>query len=764
MALTGNFANDDPASPESVKMLGLPSDVDTKPLPSNYVAAAPVSSAAELPNYRVKSSPHVSYEKSFVKDIRVAQGGVASRKPTTFLQVLRAAAKKAGDKLALAVERPDGGLTSPDALPLEEWTKWTWTEYMQDAERAAAAFLDLGTERHDSVGVWGFNAPEWHLSCVGAMLIGSPPAGIYPTDTPDQVVYKLDHSNSKVVVLEDEAKLTKLSKVVDKLPLLKGIVMYGAKPSKTELKRADGTKVQVLAWSDLMAKGTGLLAGPTKQKLQAREKSVEPGSCAVLVYTSGTTGNPKAVMTSHDNLCYEASGTAAHTPEIGAGGQERLISYLPLSHVAGFLLDVVIPAYFTASCPGHFSVFFARANDLKDGTIGKRLQFIKPTFFFGVPRVYEKMQEKMMAVGASKKGLIKKIATWGKGRGLIAAQKGQLTEETVNTHISMPWFYGLAKKLVFSKVLGALGLEECKMCYTGAAPISVDTLQYFGQLGLQINEVYGMSESSGVTTISTNQAHRWGSCGFAFHGTEVKAFNVSEKNLNDKTEVPNAANGTAPTEAEQGELCFRGRGIMNGYLGNPRYGGQHLKEIEQKNYEAVDADGYMHSGDKGCVDKLGLVRITGRYKELIIGAGGENIAPVPIEDEIKKNAPAISNAMMVGDKRKYNTCVVTLKAKGATGELAGGDELTGPALLVNPAVTLVSQAMNDPVWLKYVEDAIRAANTSAACPSNAAKIQKFKILPRDFSVETDEFTPTLKLKRSVVCKLNSKIIEEMYKD
>merc|ERR1719440_1499077 len=185
----------------------------------------------------------------------------------------------------------------------------------------------------------------------------------------------------------------------------------------------------------------------------------------------------------------------------------------------------------------------------------------------------------MMAVGAKTKGLKKKIATWGKAKGLKVAERAQLTAESADKTIRLPWFYGLAKKLVFSKVLAALGLEECKMCYTGAAPISVDTLRYFGQLGLQINEVYGMSESTGVTTISTNQAHRWGSCGFAFLGSEVKVFNVSETDLNDKKENPRAQDGTAPSDAEQGEICFRGRGIMNGYLANPRFGKEHMAEI-----------------------------------------------------------------------------------------------------------------------------------------------------------------------------------------
>merc|ERR1719198_446013 len=181
---------------------------------------------------------------------------------------------------------------------------------------------------------------------------------------------------------------------------------------------------------------------------------------------------------------------------------------------------------------------------------------------------------------------------------------------------------------------------------------------------------------------------------------------------------------------------------MIGYLGNPHMGQEHMQEMVEKTKESIDSEGWLHSGDKGCMDRNGMFRITGRYKELIIGAGGENIAPVPLEDSIKKLCPAISNVMMVGDKRKYNTLLVTLKAVGATGELPGGDELTGAALLVNPEVKTVSAAQTDPVWLKYVEDAIRAANLSPACPSNAAKIQKFRISP-----ETSRSRPTSSRRR-----------------
>merc|ERR1719487_1594141 len=153
---------------------------------------------------------------------------------------------------------------------------------------------------------------------------------------------------------------------------------------------------------------------------------------------------------------------------------------------------------------------------------------------------------------------------------------------------------------------------------------------------------------------------------------------------------------------------------MMGYLANPALGPEHVDDIEKKNRETIDEDGWLHSGDKGCMDANGMFKITGRYKELIIGAGGENIAPVPLEDNIKKLCPAISNVMMVGDKRKYNTLLVTLKTVGATGELPGGDELTGPSLEVSPGVTTVSEARNHPDFIKYLEAGVKATNADTS--------------------------------------------------
>merc|ERR1711871_167370 len=320
-----------------------------------------------------------------------------------------------------------------------------------------------------------------------------------------------------------------------------------------------------------------------------------------------------------------------------------------------------------------------------------------------------------------------------------------------------PWFYTIANGIVGKGVAKKLGLDECKYGFTGAAPISKDTLEYFGSLGLNVNEVYGMSECTGAVTFSCDAAHVWGSCGYALPGCELKIFRE------DGSEAPYAKDINNPTEEEQGEICYRGRNIMAGYMANPDLGKEHVAEIKKKVSDAIDADGWLHSGDKGCLSKRKMLKITGRYKELIIGAGGENVAPVPIENEIKRLVPGLKNFMMVGDKRPYNVAFATLQAVGANDEKPGTDELDGPALKMSPGCKTISAAMDDKNVIKQITDAITTTNNNGAVvPSNAAKVQKFTILPRDFSIETGELTPTFKTKRSVIHKKYSKMVEKIY--
>merc|ERR1711953_1137516 len=239
---------------------------------------------------------------------------------------------------------------------------------------------------------------------------------------------------------------------------------------------------------------------------------------------------------------------------------------------------------------------------------------------------------------------------------------------------------------------------------------------------------------------------------------------VDDTDFNKKTPCPRSTGLDDLDEQYQGELCYRGRNIMMGYMCQPDLGQAHVNEIEKKTAETIDAEGWLHSGDRGMVTALGMVKITGRYKELIIGDGGENIAPVPIEDHVKKMCDGICEIMMVGDKRKYNVALVTLKAVGANGESPGTDDLDAGAKTVNKDVTKISQAMDDETWIKTIQDAITATNKNAKVViNNAFAIQKFCILPSNFSEEFNELTPTKKLKRKVVEDKYAEIIEKMYK-
>jgi long-chain-fatty-acid--CoA ligase ACSBG len=287
------------------------------------------------------------------------------------------------------------------------------------------------------------------------------------------------------------------------------------------------------------------------------------------------------------------------------------------------------------------------------------------------------------------------------------------------------------KSLMFSKVAAGLGLDRAKQLFTGAAPIGQDTLRYFGALQLPVMELYGMSECTGPQTLSLVNYFKAGACGVSLPGTEIKIDHVAGRD-----------------REGEGEICFRGRHIMLGYMHN-----------EAKTRETIDDLGFLHSGDVGRVGSDGLLYITGRIKELIITAGGENIAPVPIEDIVKTNCPALSCVMMVGDQRKYNVCLVTLKT---TPTADGGftNQLTNEALAVSPGVTTVEEACACPVWTEYITAGIKATNAVAV--SNAQKIQKFKVLPVDFSVAGNELTPTLKLKRSTVSTKYASEIEKLY--
>mmetsp|Transcript_50983 Transcript_50983/g.75655 ORF Transcript_50983/g.75655 Transcript_50983/m.75655 type:complete len:761 (-) Transcript_50983:236-2518(-) len=718
--------------------------------------------------YDPNETKHYTSDPKAEGVIRFAKTGSASEQgspPITVIELFRQALARPGKatKQMLRQEPPelialDENKRWPPPLPEEQWRTWTLQQYHDDCAAIAKSLMHIGVEQHDAVNIWGFNSPQWVIAEMGTIFAGAKAAGIYPTDTPNQVLFKIRQSGSSAVFVEDNRKLEAVLSVIDDAPKVKTVVAWATTPKDEVYKRKDGSEVHLMTWDKFLEFGKDI----TDAQLTERQAAIKPGHCCAIIYTSGTTGNPKAVMCSHDNIVFEARtlfnpefqlvGGVGHSAE-----QERVLSYLPLSHVAGMMVDIISPLCISAFDDGWVTLTFARPYDLSVGSLGDRLRQVKPTIFLGVPRVWEKVQETMQRVGAATTGLRKKIATWAKKRGALHARACQLGGTGAK-----PSGYGMANSLVLKKVKAALGLQHMKFGFTGAAPIQVQTLEYFGSLGIQINEVYGMSECTGACTWSTDATHVWGSCGFAIPGVEMKVFKPSDDGKN--VECPRAKDMFHPTEEEQGELCYRGRNIMMGYMANPDMGEEHVKEIEGKNKSAIDAQGWLHSGDKGCLSESGLFHITGRYKELIIGAGGENVAPVPIEDHIKLICQPISNIVMIGDKRKYNVALVTLKAKGATGVQPGTNVLDGAAAAVDPAVTTIEEASAEgSAIVKAIEQAIVETNKNVAIvPNNASKIQKFTILPRDLSVDTNELTPTYKLKRGFVDQKFKTAIDAMY--
>jgi len=465
--------------------------------------------------------------------------------------------------------------------------------------------------------------------------------------------------------------------------------------------------------------------------MERRISEIKPSQCCTLIYTSGTTGPPKAVMLSHDNCTWNCKSLLESLKQMDWNGDHGIISYLPLSHIAAQITDIHAPLAIMTHFSGNVTVTFARPDALK-GSLAITLKATQPTIFFGVPRVWEKMEETIKAIGKKTTGVTKMIGDWAKSKGKQGHEAYQVDGSKV-----YPDGYNVAKKLVFDRIKNQLGFDRLQLAVSGAAPIKKSTIEYFGCLGINIVEVYGMSESTGMHTLGLSFHNRTGSVGPTNIGLETII--VHEPTRDKKGE---------------GEVCMRGRNVMMGYMYD-----------SDKTKEAIDNEGLLHSGDVGRKDEKSLVYITGRIKELIITAGGENIAPVPIESFIKTNCPALSNVMIIGDKRKYLTALVTLKVKQNLETMEFGNELTGTALDVSSDCKTVDDARNDEKWKAYINDGFTNYNNDKdACVSNAQKIQYWRILDGDFSVPKDEMTSTLKLKRAVIHKNYEKVVESMYEN
>jgi long-subunit acyl-CoA synthetase (AMP-forming) len=586
---------------------------------------------------------------------------------TTILDVLDETASRHADRPALMRKR-DGA-----------WQPITWDGYRNAVGQAARALVALGVEPGAAVVILASNRPEWFVAHLAAMTVGARPAGIYTNSTPEQCRYVVEHAAAAFAFVDTHAALERL--------------LGGGRPAClrtiVRLEPAGGAAHDgVMGWAEFLARAT-----PAQQaEVDARRAAALPDDVCTLIYTSGTTGPSKAVMLTHRNLHFMTRRAQELLP-VHAG--DRLISYLPLSHVAEQVVSLML-GIATGAC-----VHFAESLE----KMPENLREVRPHFFLGVPRVWEKVQAAMEAALAQASPLRRRLVRWAQAQGLAggrAAQQGR----------PCPLGYRLADRIVFSKVRARLGLDQARMLVVSAAPIAQETLDFFQGLGLAIMEVYGMSECTGPTTMSLPSRYRLGRAGVAIPGTELRI-------------------------ADDGEILMRGPHVFAGYARDP-----------EATAETKDEQGWLHSGDVGELDAEGFLRITDRKKELLITSGGKNIAPQLLEGKLKQIA-VVSQAVAIGDRRPYVVALLSLDPA----RLAAEAEKAG-----SPARTSEGAAAC-PVFRDYVMKQVDAVNASLA---RYETIKRIALLPRELTVEAGELTPTLKLRRRQIAENHRAAIEKLY--
>ncbi len=554
------------------------------------------------------------------------------------------------------------------------WKPTSWGRYSDQVTQAGRALIALGFKPGQTVCILGFNRPEWAIIDLATMGAGGAPAGIYTTCSPVEVRYIVAHAEAPVIIVENEDQWRKVLAERENMPNLKHVVtMKGCPPIADEM---------VMSWEEFMAKGDEV----EKQAYLGRVESLNPKALATLIYTSGTTGPPKGVMLSNENLAW-TSNIAIQITTINS--TDCSLSYLPLSHIAEQMFTLHIPITTGAR------VYFAESIE----AVPENLKEVQPTIFFGVPRIWEKFHAGISAKLEEATGVKARLVKWAMKVGWEANQSPEGTKGLQ---------YALANKLIYSKLLPAIGMGNARVCVTGAAPIAREVLEFFASLDLVVLEVYGQSEDSGPTSFNTPTRYRFGSVGPALPGVEVRI-------------------------AEDDEIMVKGPNVFMGYY---------------KDKEATDetlTDGWLHSGDLGAFDKDGFLNITGRKKDIIITAGGKNITPKNLEAAIK-NHPLVDEAVVIGDRRKYLSALVTIDAEaGPTWAAANGEDAS--ALHKSQKLRASIQAHIDEMNAHF---------------ARVEQIKKFTILKRNFSIEDGELTPTLKVKRAKVNAHFAEDIEKMY--
>jgi long-chain acyl-CoA synthetase len=567
-----------------------------------------------------------------------------------------------------------------------QWKPISFQEFGDQAKEVANGLISLGIGRQECVSLLSANRPEWHVADAGIMLAAACSVPVYVTNSPSQVAYIVGHSESKVAIVENQDQLDKVVKTKADLPKLEKVVVITGENSNDS--------DWVISFDELRRLGREF-AKSSPEALGERIASVTPDDTCTIVYTSGTTGPPKGVVLSHGGFAWtlETLNEVVTFHE----GAEKVVSYLPLSHIFERLVSGWGGAYHGTE------VWFAESID----KLLDNLKDCRPTFFIGVPRVYEKfyMGLKAQIAAHPKKHLIEKaIAT--------AAEKVEAEQAGRSVPLPVRLRFALLNKLVLSKLREGLGMDHVRFAITGAAAINPDILKFVHCIGIDLLEGYGQTEDNAPTSVNPPGKARIGTVGPPIPGLEVKF-------------------------DEDGEILVRGRNVFKGYYKN-----------EKATSETLTEDGFLRTGDVGELDEAGYLKITDRKKDLFKTAGGKYLAPAEIEGRLKF-APLISQAVVIGDNRPYPTALLTLDAeiapKWAKEQGIVFDDVT--ELAENESVLAAVQKIVDGVNEKL---------------SQPEKIKKWAVLPRDFTQDAEEITPTLKVRRKTITEKYGDAIERLY--
>jgi long-chain acyl-CoA synthetase len=568
---------------------------------------------------------------------------------------------------------------NPDRRALrlkEDAFAMTWREYADKVASVAAGLVALGLEPGGTLAIMLTNRPEFHFFDAAALHLGATPFSIYNTHAPEQIQYQVRDAEARILVTEKA--------FLDRVKAIQGI---------EHLVVVDADNLdEALTIADVEAEGD------PEFDFEAAWRAVGPDDILTLIYTSGTTGPPKGVQLTHANL---QSAVRGFDEVIAFPADGRVVSWLPMAHIAERACSHYLPmllGFTTTCCPNPREVV-------------AYLPDVRPTWFFAVPRIYEKLKAAMEAGVAAEEDEAKKAATqWALAVGLRKVRAQQAGAE-VPAELAQE--YAKADELVLSKIRQRLGFDRIESINVGAAPTPREVLEFFHAIGIPVAELWGMSETTGYGACNPPERIKIGTVGPVSPGAEIKL-------------------------ADDGEVLMRGPMVTPGYRNQP-----------EQTREALDEEGWLHTGDVGEFDEDGYLKIVDRKKELLISAGGKNMSPANIEAKVKASSPLIGQAVAIGDARPYNVALITL------------DPDVAPAFAAQHGIedrSIESLATNQAV-LEEVQRGIDAANEQLG---GVEQIKRFKVLPTDWQPGGDELTPTMKLKRKPISRRYEREIEELY--